>query len=457
MEFQGWDAGLALRPRDYLGSGESLADVVRAGGPFRGEALHRLALDVAATLARLHMAGIAGLRLHPGNVMIAHNGRAFFAPGPRTSDFPSQDVRDWADVIVFAATGRRPAADAQPGLDALPPGLRTMIAGCRRQYPSARPTAVDLVHRLLGRPGVAHRDTVPELLREAEDRAGPDDRVPPGDATPAPSRNRDDPATPAPSRNRDDPATLAPSRNREEPVALASRPDWEEPVALAPWPNQEEPVTLAPLSHPSTPVTRKARSRPSVPGARKPRSHPSAPVTRGSRARAEATATPARFPHEHPLDALDPLPGKDAAAAGHRPPPPEYVLVVPAPPPPEESRVRTPPPDDVPVHPGVPPAEDVPVHRAVPPPDDVRVFSAPLPVAAVPVEYEETLVEPAPVWRRPSYFVGVAVGVLIVAVSAGAVTAVSARADTLPQGGHLFPTNGGEPNPAAGEFTGSTR
>ncbi|MEO3875654.1 hypothetical protein ABGB18_43310 [Nonomuraea sp. B12E4] len=394
MEFTGWDAGLALRPRDYLGSGESLADIVKARGPFRGEALHRLALDVAATLARLHMAGIAGLRLDPGNVMIAHNGRAFFTAGPRTSDFPSQDVRDWADVIVFAATGRWQAAEARPDLGGLSPGLRTAIDGCRRRYASARPTAVDLVHRLLGRPGIAHRDTVPELLSEAELRAGTDDS--------AGGRDR---AKPDETLGWGDSA-----RPEDGPGAGHWSPPGDTPITLAPWANDDAPVTLVPISHPSTPVTRKPRSSPSAPVTRKPRSHPSTRMTRGPRSRAEVSATPARLPHGHPLEALAPLPGEDTTAA----PPPEDVLIVPAPP----------------------------------------------PAAPAPVEYEETLVEPAPAWRRPSYFVGVAVGVLIVAVSAGAVTAVSARADTPSQDEHLSQTNGfraNQINPAAGESIGGER
>lgn len=176
MEFQGWSHGLALRPRDYLGKGESLAAVVRAAGPFEGEALYLLALGTAATMARLHLGGIAGLRLSPGNVLIGPRGQAFFAPGPRDSRFPANDVKDWADVIVFAATGRAP--DEGADFDRLPPALRAVIEECLHSDTAARPSAVDLVRILLGHSGAARGATVHELLLEAEQRTRPYEPVP---------------------------------------------------------------------------------------------------------------------------------------------------------------------------------------------------------------------------------------------------------------------------------------
>ncbi|MBF8186816.1 hypothetical protein ITP53_13900 [Nonomuraea sp. K274] len=145
-------------------------------GPFRDEALYLLALGSATTMARLHMAGIAGLRLNPGNVMIGPRGRAFFAPGPRDSEFPSNDVRDWAGVIVFAATGCQ--VDEEPDFDRLPPALRVVVDECRRSDPAARPTSVDLVRILLGHSTAATAATVDDLLCEAEHRTSPDEPAP---------------------------------------------------------------------------------------------------------------------------------------------------------------------------------------------------------------------------------------------------------------------------------------
>ncbi|MEU8320482.1 hypothetical protein AB0C33_19170 [Nonomuraea sp. NPDC048881] len=170
MDSQGWGGGLALRPRDYLGMGEPLADVVAAAGPYEGEALHRLALGTAATMARLHLTGIAGLRLGPHNVLVGPLGETSFAPGPRSSDLPPADVREWADVIVFAAAGHTGGGD-DPGR--LPAPLRGLVERCRRPDPAARPTAIELVRVLLGHAASARHASVRDLLREAEAWAGP--------------------------------------------------------------------------------------------------------------------------------------------------------------------------------------------------------------------------------------------------------------------------------------------
>ncbi|TMR10668.1 hypothetical protein ETD86_38710 [Nonomuraea turkmeniaca] len=185
-EVDGWNEGRALQPHDYLGGGRPLGDVVRAAGPVRGEALHRLALGSATAMARLHLAGIAGLRLHPGNVMIEANGQVYVAPGPRDSEFPSRDVRDWADVIVFAAAGRRAGEGEEPDLDRLLPAVRAVIDECRQADPGSRPTAVELVSILLGHSAAVSRASVDDLLREAENRLRPYE-PPPYEATLVPT------------------------------------------------------------------------------------------------------------------------------------------------------------------------------------------------------------------------------------------------------------------------------
>jgi hypothetical protein len=183
MEFQGWSDGLALRPSDYLGKGRRLADAVRTAEPFKGETLYLLALSTAATMARLHLAGIAGLRLTPANVLIGPDGLTHFAPGPRDSQFPSHDVRDWADVIVFAATGRSARKGEEPDLDRLLPALRAVIDECLRPDPGSRPTAIELVSILLGHSAAAPGASLEALLREAESRTraygpAPSERAP---------------------------------------------------------------------------------------------------------------------------------------------------------------------------------------------------------------------------------------------------------------------------------------
>ncbi|WP_164904126.1 hypothetical protein [Nonomuraea polychroma] len=173
-----------MQPHDYLGSGRPLGDLVRASGPVKGEALYRLALGSATTMARLHLAGIAGLRLNPGNVMIEAHGQVYVAPGPRDSELPSRDVRDWADVIVFAATGQLAGQGGEPDLDQLLPALRTVIDHCRQPDPGSRPTAVELVSILLGHSAAVSHARVDDLLREAESRLRPYE-PPPDEAPPA--------------------------------------------------------------------------------------------------------------------------------------------------------------------------------------------------------------------------------------------------------------------------------
>ncbi|TYB69890.1 hypothetical protein FXF51_06975 [Nonomuraea sp. PA05] len=176
MEFQGWSDGLALRPRDYLGKGHTLAAAVGTAGPLRDETLYLFALGSATTMARLHLGGIAGLRLTPGNVVVGPRGQVSFAAGPRDSVFPAHDVRDWAGVVVFAATGREP--DQGADLDKLLPALRAVIDECRRADAASRPSAVDLVRILLGHSGAAQGATVHELLLEAERRTRPEEPAP---------------------------------------------------------------------------------------------------------------------------------------------------------------------------------------------------------------------------------------------------------------------------------------
>ncbi|MFC4118407.1 hypothetical protein [Nonomuraea zeae] len=377
MEFQGWSGGLALRPHDYLGDGASLGDVVRAAGPFEGEALYLFALGSAATMARLHLAGIAGLRLNPANVMIGARGQVSFAPGPRDSQFPSSDVRDWADVIVYAATGQWQSAE--PGLDWLLPRLCMMIEDCHRRDPATRPTAVDLVHTLLGYPGTPDRDTLNDLLLEAENRTRPDEPQP----EPPPARRR---SRPRGARARGaGAARVGASRVWSGRVDLGGYG----PVQLGPGraesarAEQSHPRSdRGEQSHPRSDRGEPSRSRPSQ--VEQPRSRPG----RGERGRAGAErAVPARNRSERA--GSDDTLLSDRLEAGHAVP--DEL---------ESDRYWS----DL--------LGSGPVGRP-----DRRLFEP------------ETLETPsAPVWRRPSFLVGVVIGALIVAALAGAVTLISGQA-----------------------------
>jgi predicted Ser/Thr protein kinase len=201
--------------------GRSLADVVAARGPLRGEALARVARGLAEALAVVHSAGCVHRDLKPANVMvvdgepvlidfgIAHavdatrvtqqgatGSPGYIAPevlegGPVET---SADIFAWAGTVVFAATGRHTFGGAtpqavhlrmlagRPDLDGVPPSLRPLVEWALSPDPGGRPSAGELLSRLSAPrspdrrgPGSAagHADMAPEPGRPGRP-AGPD-------------------------------------------------------------------------------------------------------------------------------------------------------------------------------------------------------------------------------------------------------------------------------------------
>ncbi|MGP3962852.1 hypothetical protein ACTWPT_43365 [Nonomuraea sp. 3N208] len=141
------------------GQGATLADFVRHSGPLRGQALHRLALACAAALARLHARGAAGLRLSQESVALSTRGQVLIGWQPAEGCSAAEDVQAWADLVVFAATGRQ---DGDPAV--LPPALRIAVEQCRQSDAAARPRPVDLLRVLLGHSVAAAVASVDDLL-----------------------------------------------------------------------------------------------------------------------------------------------------------------------------------------------------------------------------------------------------------------------------------------------------
>ncbi|MEV0457070.1 serine/threonine-protein kinase [Catellatospora methionotrophica] len=175
--------------------GPSLSHVVQQRGPLTPANLHGLAIGVATALTAIHGAGVIHRDLKPSNVLLAPgtpkvidfgiaravegqpgNTRtdqligtvAYMAPErldtkARKALTPAADVFAWGAVVAFAGTGRITfAADSmpavavrimtsEPDLDGLTGPLRELVEAALAKDPKDRPTARDLLDRLLTR------------------------------------------------------------------------------------------------------------------------------------------------------------------------------------------------------------------------------------------------------------------------------------------------------------------
>ncbi|GAA4559782.1 serine/threonine-protein kinase [Planotetraspora kaengkrachanensis] len=214
------DAGLdgeqAYLVTEYV-EGPDLSAVVEAQGPMSGSNLDALAVGVATALAAIHRAGVVHRDLKPSNILLA-------PVGPRVIDFgiaqladtlaeqtgtvigtpsymsPEQargetvtaaaDVFAWGCVVGYAGTGRPPfgrgstpevlfrVAHHVPELRGLDERLRPLVERALDKDHERRPSAQELLDRLLGREEVAV-EAATRIVSEAwtspePDGAGPD-------------------------------------------------------------------------------------------------------------------------------------------------------------------------------------------------------------------------------------------------------------------------------------------
>ncbi|MEV6350429.1 protein kinase [Actinoplanes sp. NPDC051851] len=255
-----------------LVEGPSLQEVVRDRGVLTDGNLYSIAIGVATALVAIHEAGVVHRDLTPSNVLFALGAPKVIdfgiAKGLDTTDHhilpghvlgtvaymgperfdaesaaavgPATDIFAWGAVVTYAATGRPPhtvetmvAAAAgvplpDPDLSELPRSLRGLVASALCPDPSARPSAHELLDRLLKagaagdsrvRAGLAERPEVRRAAAALQHTAPfplPQTSPPPTLSSPAYPLSATSSSSTAPSSS---PASSAPSSSPAFPAA----------------------------------------------------------------------------------------------------------------------------------------------------------------------------------------------------------------------------------------------
>ncbi|HTX27280.1 MAG TPA: protein kinase [Streptosporangiaceae bacterium] len=171
---------------EYI-DGPSLAERVLANGPLREGELQRLAVGTATALTAIHGAGVVHRDFKPANVLLGPDGPrvvdfgiarltdsstmtsgvigtpSYMAPEQLAGERPTSavDVWAWGVTMVFAAAGRSAfGADtvpavmhrimySDPDITGVPASLLPAVRACLEKDPQRRPSARDLMLRLV--------------------------------------------------------------------------------------------------------------------------------------------------------------------------------------------------------------------------------------------------------------------------------------------------------------------
>jgi len=167
--------------------GPSLQERVDTRGPLAEGELQRLAVGTATALTAIHGAGVVHRDFKPANVLLGPDGPrvvdfgiarltgastitsgligtpSYVAPEQLAGARPTSavDIFAWAVTIIYAATGRLAfGADSvpavmhrimyqEPDVSGVPPSLQAVILECLDKDPGRRPSARDLLLRLV--------------------------------------------------------------------------------------------------------------------------------------------------------------------------------------------------------------------------------------------------------------------------------------------------------------------
>ncbi|MFK0256183.1 serine/threonine-protein kinase [Streptomyces sp. NPDC090445] len=265
-------------------AGPTLAARLAAGGPMDEAGLRSLAAALAEALEAIHACGLVHRDLKPGNIVMADDGprvldfgiaralestrmtatgTAFGTPGYLAPEQAlGHDVTGAADVFALGAVLVASAGGSAwgegtpmglmyrsvhepPNLDAVPEGLRPVVAACLAKDPAERPTPSALLDLLTADGGVPRQDTAAGWTPTVSAPATPPAALQVPRPPQAPPASAPPPASPAPS--------VSPAPSMSPAPSAPATPS-------TPYPPQPVP----PLPHGMPPIPAAA---PAVPGA----------------------------------------------------------------------------------------------------------------------------------------------------------------------------------------------